>query len=224
MGVNLRDVVHLHAGQSQQLVADAKAGGADDGELLALDQIVDGADGAVGAVFDGHHAEAAQAGLHGGEYRLKALDVDDVAPGHDAVAGHLGVGALHALAGHQPRLGEHLAAGGQGSLHLGGHPGGSGDELGLPGAGQLHQRGEQVIGVALLIAGAFRDLGQDFPFPLLVQNGEMVLVFVGGDGLGQLHALQKQRQQLLIHGVDLFANLRKFHDFPPTVNLTARRR
>ena len=224
MGVNFRDVVHLHTGQGQQLVADAKAGGADDGELLALDQIVDGADGAVGAVFDGHHAEAAQAGLHGGEHRLKALDVDDVAPGQQTVAGHLGVGALHALAGNQARLGEHLAAGGQGGLHLGGHPGGSRDELGLPGAGQLQQCGEQMVGVALLVAGFLRDLGQDLPLPLLVQNGLVVLIFVGGDGFGQLHALQKQRQQLIIHDVDLFANLRKFHDFPPTVNLTARRR
>ena len=30
-------------------------------------------------------------------------------------------------------------------------------------------------------------------------------------------------QQLLVHCVDLLSNLRKFHDVPPIINLTARR-
>ena len=218
MGVDLRDVVHFHAGQGQQFMADAQAGGADDGELFPLDEVVNSPDGAVGAVFNGHHAELAQAGLHGGEHGLKALDVHDVAPGQQAVTGHLGIGALHALAGHQACLGEHLAAGGERSLHLRLHLGGGGDELRLTGAGQLENGGEQVVGKALPVAGLLRHLGQDLPLPLLVQNGLVVLVLIGGHLFGQVHPLQKQVQQLVVHGIDLFPNLRKFHDYPPIIN------
>ena len=34
----------------------------------------------------------------------------------------------------------------------------------------------------------------------------------------------KQLQQLLVHGVDFGANLRKFHDFPPIINPAVQRR
>ena len=224
VGVDLRDVLHLHAGQGQQLVADAQPGGADDGQIVVLEQLIHRPDGAVGAVLDGQHAELTQARLHGGHHRLEGLDIDDVATGQQPVAGNLGVGTLHALAGHQARLGEHLVHVCQGGLDLGAHTGGGGDQLRLPGPGQLKQGGEQVIGKTLLFPGLLGDLGQDGPLPLLVQDGEMVLVLIGGHLLGQVHALQEQVQQLVVHRVDLLANLRKFHDFPPIVSLAKRRR
>jgi len=51
----------------------------------------------------------------------------------------------------------------------------------------------------------------------------MVRILVGSHLVGQVHALQEQVQQLLVHCVDLLSNLRKFHDVPPIINLTARR-
>ena len=224
VGVDLCDVGQLGAGQAQQLVADAQPGGPDHRQFVVLEQLVYRPDGAVGAVLNGQHAELAKARLHGGGHRLEGLHVHDVAPGQQAVTGHLGVGALHALAGHQSRLGEHLAASGQGGLHLGLHLGGSVDQLRLPGPGQLEEGGEEVIGVALLVTGLGCYLGKNFALALLVQNGQMVLVLVGGHFLGQGHPLQEQIQQLVVHGVDFRANLRKFHDYPPIINLAARRR
>ena len=219
MGVDLGDVLHFHTGQSQQLVADAQPGGAHHGQLAVLQQVVHRTDRAVGAVFNGKHAKLAQARLHGGHHGVEGLDVHDVAPGQDAVAGHLAVGALHALAGHQARLGKHRVSGGQGGLHLGSHLGGGIDQFRLPGPGQLKQGGIQVIGVTLLVPGLLCDLGQDLSLPLLVQNGEMMLVFIGGHFLGQVHTLQEKLQQLVVHGVDFRADLRKFHGFPPKVSL-----
>ena len=80
-----------------------------------------------------------------------------------------------------------------------------------------------MIGVALLVTGLGCYLGKNFALALLVQNGQMVLVLVGRDLLGQLHTLKKELQELIVHGVDAGADLRKFHDVPPIINLTARR-
>ena len=197
-------------------MADAKAGGADDGEVMVLQQLINRADRAVGAVFNGQNAELAKTGLHGGDHRVKGLHIHDIAPGQDAVAGHLAVGALHALAGHQPRLGEDGAAGLQGGLHLGGHLGGGADQLCLAGAGKLKEGGIEVVGVALPgLAGLFRDLGQHGALPLLIQNRLLVGVFIGRHLIGQGHALQEELEKLVINGVDFYADIRKFHDFPP---------
>ena len=223
VGVDLRDVLHLHAGQRQQLVPDAQPGGPDDGEVMVLQQLVHRPDGAVGAVLNGQHTEPAQAGLHSGHHSLEGLHIHDVAPGQQPVTGHLGVGPLHALTGHQARLGKDRGTGLQRGADLGGHLGGGGDQLCLPGPGQLEQGGEQVVGIPLPLPGFLRHLGQDGPLPLFVQNGQMVRILVGSHLVGQVHALQEQVQQLLVHCVDLLANLRKFHDVPPIINLTARR-
>ena len=189
MGIDLGDIRELYAGLYQQLVMDTQAGGADDGEVLALYQIVDRADGAVGAVFNGHHAEFAKTGFHSGEHRLKALDIDNFAPGQQAVAGYLGIGALHALAGNKARLGKDLSAGSERLSHLGGDLSGGIDQLRLTGSGQFKKRGEEVVGIAFLVPGLFRDLGQNLPFPLLVENGQVMLVFISGDLFRKAHPL-----------------------------------
>jgi hypothetical protein len=102
--------------------------------------------------------------------------------------------------------------------------GGGVDQLRLPGPGQLKEGGEEVIGVSFLVAGLLRDFCQDLPLPLLVEDGQAVLVFVGAHFVGQLHPLEEQLQQLVIHGVDFHADFRKFHDYPPIVYLAVRRR
>ena len=81
-----------------------------------------------------------------------------------------------------------------------------------------------MVGVLLPVTGLFHDLGQDLPLAGLVQNGLVVLVFIGGHFLGQIHTLQEEVQQLVVYGIDFFANLRKFHGYPPTVSLKSRRR
>ena len=215
MGVDLRQLLRLCPGQAQQLVPDAQTGAAHDGQVLALEQVVHCADGAVGAVFDGQHAELAQAGLHRRGHGLKALDVHDVAPGQQPVARGLRVGALHALTGHKAGLGEHAAARREGRLHLRGHVGGGVHQLRLPRAGEVEQGGEQVIGVALLVARLRRDLGEDLTLPLAVADGQALLVLGGGHVLGQRHPGQEELEQLLVHCVDLFTNLRKFHGCSP---------
>ena len=81
-----------------------------------------------------------------------------------------------------------------------------------------------MVSVALFLPGLLRHPGEDRPLPLFVEDGEVVLIFVGGHFLRQVHALQEQLQKLIVNGVNFFTDLRKFHDFPPTVSLTARRR
>ena len=186
---------------------------------MVLQQFIDRTDRAVGAVFNGQHAEFAKAGLHRGDHGLEGLDIDDVAPGQQTVAGHLGVGALYALAGHKACLGEHRAAGLQRGLDLSLHPGGGTDELGLSGAGQLEEGGKEMVSVAFLLSGLFRHPGQDCPLPFLVEDGQMMLVFIGGHFLRQGHALQEQLQELVVNGVNFFSNFRKFHDAPPIKDL-----
>ncbi len=216
--------LHLHAGQRQQLVPDAQPGGPDDGEVVVLQQLVHRPDGAVGAVLNGQHTEPAQAGLHSGHHSLEGLHIHDVAPG--AAAGHRPPGSWPpprpdrppGPSGERPRYRPP-----ERRADLGGHLGGGGDQLCLPGPGQLEQGGEQVVGIPLPLPGFLRHLGQDGPLPFFVQNGQMVRILVGSHLVGQVHALQEQVQQLLVHCVDLLSNLRKFHDVPPIINLTARR-
>ena len=60
-----------------------------------------------------------------------------------------------------------------------------------------------MIGVALLVAGLGCYLGKNFALALLVQNGQMVLVLVGRDLLGQLHTLKKELQELIVYGASI---------------------
>ena len=94
-------------------MTDAESRGAHHGELMLLKQRVDRAHRAVGAVFNGQHAEFAQAGLHRGHHRVKGLDIQDAAARQQAVAGDLRVRALHALTGDKARLREDRAARGE---------------------------------------------------------------------------------------------------------------
>ena len=57
---------------------------------MLLKQRVDRAHRAVGAVFNGQHAEFAQAGLHRGHHRVKGLDIQDAAARQQAVARRVG--------------------------------------------------------------------------------------------------------------------------------------
>ncbi|MPM27268.1 hypothetical protein SDC9_73778 [bioreactor metagenome] len=211
VGIDFRQLVGLCAGKAQQLVADAQPGAAHNGQATALKQIVHSPDGAVGAVFNGQHAEPAQAGLHGGNHRFKALHVDDGAPGQQMVTGGLRVGALHALTGHKASLGKDLGSRRERRPHLRRHLRGRAEQLRLPGAGEVEQRGEKLMGVALLVSRFRCHPGEDFPLPCTVGDGQALLVFGGGHMFGKLHAPQKELQQLLIHRVDLFADFRKFH-------------
>jgi hypothetical protein len=89
-------------------MADMQRRTAHDGETLALQQIIDRAHGAVRAVFDGQHAELAQAGFHRVKHRLKAFDIHDVATRQNLVAGRLRVRALDTLTRDRARTREHL--------------------------------------------------------------------------------------------------------------------
>ena len=76
-----------------------------------------------------------------------------------------------------------------------------------------------MVGIAFLLPGLLRHPGQHRPLPLLVEDGQVVLIFIGGHFLRQGHALQEQLQELVVNGVDFFANLRKFHGAPPIKDL-----
>ena len=159
VGVDFGNLLLLYPRQGQQLVADTKAGGAHHAQVVLLEELIYRPHRAVGAVFDGQHPKLAEAGFHRGGHRLKALDIDDTPPGEQPVAGHLGVGPLHPLAGHHPRLWEQLAASGKGGLYPRAHLGGCVNQLRLAGTGQLKKGGIEVIGVLLLIPGPLGDFG-----------------------------------------------------------------
>ncbi|MPM59280.1 hypothetical protein SDC9_106120 [bioreactor metagenome] len=211
MGVNFRQLLQLCAGETQQLVADAKAGAAHNGQVPPLKQIVHRTDRAVGAVFNGEYSKLAKARLHGGDHRLKAFHIDNVPPGQQPVAGGLGVSALHTLTGDKTRLGEDLIPSGERGAHLCRHLRRRVDQLRLPRPGELEQCGKQVIGVALLVSGFRRDPCQNLPLPRAVGNGQSLCALGGGNILRERHALQKKLQQFLVHRVNFFPNLRKFH-------------
>ena len=102
---------------------------------------------------------------------------------------------------------------------MGSAPGGGGDQFGLPGPGQFEEGGKEVVGIALPLTGLFGDLGQHGPLPLPVQNGQVVFILIGGDLIGQIHPLEEELQELVVHLVNVLANFRKFHDCPPIVSL-----
>ena len=168
MGIDFLNIPHGHPRVDQQLVADAQAGGGDDGQIPLQEELVHRPDGAVGAVLYGQHAKLAGPGFHGVGHALEGADVGDPPPGEDAVAGGLGVGALHPLAGHQTVLGKEASSGAEGGFHQLLDLGGGADQLGLAGPGQLKQGGEQVVGIPLLRTGPLRRFGQDGPLPLLI--------------------------------------------------------
>ena len=192
-------------------------------KIVAEHKLVNLFDRACRTVFDGQYAVFAHAGFDGSEHAVEGGEVQNRGDLEHLGCGDLGVRTLHALAGNQSLLGEEGGARGQRCLHLGGHLGGGGEQLCLTGAGELEEGGVEVVGVALPgVSRLFGDFGQNGALPFLVQNGLVVGVFVGRHLIGKGHALQEELQKLVIDLVDLRADLRKFHGFPPVTDLRER--
>ena len=81
---------------------------ADDVEMIAAHQVVNAVDRAVGAVFDGQKPVLAKPLFHRLKNAFKAPEIHDAGGFKQLVAGDLGVGPLHALAGHYALLREKL--------------------------------------------------------------------------------------------------------------------
>ena len=110
MGVNGADIFHFRAGFGQQFVADKQLGTADDITLMALEQFVNAAHRAVGAVFDGENAVFAESAVHGLKNGVEAFYMGHIAPGNHLFRGDLRIGAFHALTGHGAAFGKDIAA------------------------------------------------------------------------------------------------------------------
>ena len=208
VGVDFPDVLQLHAGLDQQIVAHLQAGAADDEEIMLQHQVVDFVHRPGGAVFDGKHAELAHTGFHCLEHMLKALEEHDIRQLEQPLAGQLGERALHALAGYAGALGEQLRGLFQHGLNLlvgAGAAGGLGVLI-----GPAHRQDGLVhrLGVfRKLFSGLLRHPAQQFPLPGGVLDRELVGLLIRADGFGQLHPAAEQVYKLLVDLVDFFPHL-----------------
>ena len=139
-------------------MVDAQLDAAHDGEAELLHQVVNLADRASRAVFDGQNAIAAHPLIHRVKNRLKGFEIHDAGQREELLASSLGIRAFHALAGHDSlirhfggRLLQRLA-------HFLLQRGILVDKLALIGAGEVEQRVKQHFGISRkLWAGRFGD-------------------------------------------------------------------
>ena len=208
VGVDFPDILQLHAGLDQQIVAHLQAGAADDEEIMLQHQVVDFVHRPGGAVFDGKHAELAHTGFHRLEHMLKALEEHDIRQLEQPLAGQLGERALHALAGYAGALGEQLRGLFQHGLNLlvgAGAAGGLGVLI-----GPAHRQDGLVHRLGVFrkrFSGLLRHPAQQFPLTGGVLDRELVGLLIRADGFGQLHPAAEQVYKLLVDLVDFFPHL-----------------
>ena len=124
------------------------------------------------------------------------------------VGRQLGVGPLHALAGHAGALGEQLRGLFQHGLNLLVGAGAAGGLGVLIGPAHRQNRLIHRLGVfRQLLSGLLRHPAQQLPLPGGVLDGELPLLLIRADGLGQLHPAAEQVNQLLVDLVDFFPHL-----------------
>ena len=142
---------------------------------MADHQVVDAVDGTGQALFDGQDAVLAQAAFDGAEYVLKSPAVHDGGITDHFFAGQLGIGAFHDLAGDHGFLREKGGHGGRGFPDLAA-------QLAFRLAVQLlteaavvqQQMVQGAHALLVFLSRQFRHLVQQVPFPLAVQDGQVV--------------------------------------------------
>ena len=212
VGVDLRDVAPLGAGLHQQIVVHLQPHTADDAEIVLHHQIVNGIDAAGGAVFQRQHTVAAQSPFDSGKHCLKGSEVHDVRPLEQLVAGQLGIGPRHALAGHRHIGGEQLGGVVNGGADLPGQRGRGSQQPVLVAAAELKEQRIQRGGIVpQRLGGGLDGFLQLLPLPDWVQHRQAVLLLVGGDAGGGVHPLGKQLYQLAVDLVDPGTIITEFH-------------
>ena len=91
MGVNLGYVFRFGAGFREKVVLDAEADRPGDMEAVLSHKVVNGVDGAHGAVFNREHAEVAKSPLDGAEDGVPILKIEDVGYREHFIGGNLSV-------------------------------------------------------------------------------------------------------------------------------------
>ena len=144
----------LHALFGKERVVDAQFHAAHDGKAEFFHQIVDLVDRAGRAVFDGQNAIAAHPLVYRVKDRLECFKIHDAGQTKQFFAGSLGIGALHALAGHNCLSGHLRGRILQRRLHLPLQGGIPVHKLTLIGAGKVEKRVEKNAGCLLYTSGA----------------------------------------------------------------------
>ena len=189
-------------------MAHLQPGGADDGEVVAGHQVVDGVHRSGGAVLDGQDAVLAHAGLHRLKHVLKGVEVENGGGFKNAVTGDLGIGPLDALTGHGGPLRKELRSGIQGPADGLIHLGLDAAALVLIGAARRQDGAEHRLGIVGQLLSRLRPhLGQQGPLPARVQGGQAMLLFIGRDVPGDGHPLLEQRYQLGVDGINFSPQL-----------------
>ena len=210
--VDFPDVRKLCPGLCQKIVIHLQPDGADDAEVVLLHEVVDNVDGTRGAVFQGDDAIAAKTLLNGGEDRLKACEVEDVGPAEEPIAGQLGVGPLHPLAGDAGALREERGGVLQGLGNGLRQGAGNAQKAGLTAAAQLEEGlVEGVRVVPEVLGGLLLQRPELGPLPPGVQHREAVGLLIGGDLRRRLHPLEEKGQELGVNGVHFFPVVLQFH-------------
>ncbi len=191
MGEDLLDVAHLGALLGYQIVIDLQAGGTDDLKAaVAQHQVINFFHRAGGAVFQRQDGIITEAVLNGAEHALKALEIHHLWVLEELLAGQLGVGALHALAGHRCCGGEEGLGVGDGPLDVLPQGGGLGVQGALVAAADLKEHGPQGVAILLHLGGQLGyDVGQLLPLPGRVQGGQALAFLLQADLPDHVHAL-----------------------------------
>ena len=212
MRIDDLDIAHTCAGGGEQAMVDAKLDAADDRKVIALHEVVDLVNSAVGAVLNRQDAVVAISALHGGEHVPEGAEIADTRQGEQTVGRHLAVCALHTLAG------DHAAVREQGRGLLHGASDARRDGLGmilgvrlgqkrrLAGLGKVHHDREKGLGVvAVILTGKIGHIGQDLPLAGAVVHGQSALALICRHVGGNVHATAEFLYQLAIQRVDLRA-------------------
>ena len=215
MGVDFFDVLQLGTGVYQQIVVNFQPEGADNREIVLDHQIVDLIHRPGGGVFNGQDAILAHALFDGGEHSIEIFEIHDHGAFENLLAGQLGVGPLHSLAGHHGGLGEELGSIlnclGDFLIQRGLVP----VALGLVAAAQLKNGGVEASGIAC----EFRPrlgchLLQNLPLPGRDEDGQIPLPFVVRHLGGDLHPGTEELYKLVVDFINFRSQFGNIHEAP----------
>ena len=179
---------------------------AHDAEVVLRHQVVDRVHAARRAVFQRQHAVAAEALFNGGEHRLEGTEKERARALEEPFARLLRIRALHALTGDGGVLGKELRRLFDGLGNFRGQITLRAEKTALAAAAQLENEGIERRDIFAQIARRFV---QNFAHFLLlaarIEHAQAVGLLVCRDLFGGLHALGKERDELIVDAVDLFS-------------------
>ena len=179
---------------------------AHDAEVVLRHQVVDRVHAARRAVFQRQHAVAAEALFNGGEHRLEGTEKERARALEQPLARLLGIRALHALTGDGGVLGKELRRLFDGLGNFRGQITLRAEKTALAAAAQLENEGVERGDVFAQVVRRFvQNLAHFLLLAARIEHAQAVGLFIFRDLFSGLHALGKERDELIVDAVDLFS-------------------